>query len=68
MLLVGAVIHSSAALIVLALYFVPSIVAVVRKVTHQGCVVVINMFLGRTFVGWVVALAMACRTSSALGD
>ncbi len=65
---IGAVIHSSAALIVLALYFVPSIVAVVRKVTHQGSVIVINLFLGWTFVGWVVALAMACRTSSALGD
>jgi hypothetical protein len=26
-------------------------------------VVVINVFLGWTFVGWVVALAMACRTN-----
>lgn len=24
----------------------------------------INFFLGWTFVGWVVALAMACRTSN----
>jgi TRAP-type C4-dicarboxylate transport system permease large subunit len=67
-LLIGAVIHSFAALIVLALYFVPSIVAVARKVTHQGSVVVINLFLGWTFVGWVVALAMACRTSHAVRD
>jgi hypothetical protein len=26
-------------------------------------VVVINVFLGWAFVGWVVALAMACRTN-----
>lgn len=64
----GGVIHSSAFLIVLALYFLPSIVAVARKVTHQGSVVVINLFLGWTFVGWVIALAMACRTSRVLRD
>lgn len=64
----GGVVHSSAFLVVLALYFVPSIVAVARKVTHQGSVIVINLFLGWTFIGWVVALAMACRTSRVLRD
>jgi Ca2+/Na+ antiporter len=59
----GGVIHSSALLVVLALYFLPSIVALARKIRHQGSVVVINVFLGWTFVGWVVALAMACRTN-----
>ncbi|MFI4990736.1 MAG: superinfection immunity protein [Solirubrobacterales bacterium] len=63
----GGIIHSSALLVVLALYFLPSIVAVARKVTHQGSVIVINVFLGWTFVGWVVALAMACRTSRVPG-
>jgi hypothetical protein len=67
-LIMGGVIHSSAFLIVLVLYFLPSIVAVARKVTNQGSVVVINLFLGWTFVGWVIALAMACRTSRVLGD
>lgn len=60
---IGAVIHSSAFLIVLVLYFLPSVVAVARKVRHQGSVVVINLFFGWTFIGWVVALAMACRTT-----
>jgi hypothetical protein len=46
------------------LYFVPTIVAVARKVSNQGSVVVINLFLGWTLVGWVMALALACRTSS----
>ncbi len=66
--IMGGVIHSSAFLFVLALYFLPSIVAVARKVTHQGSVIVINLFLGWTFIGWVVALAMACRTSRVLPD
>jgi hypothetical protein len=64
----GGVIHSSAFLLVLVLYFLPSIIAVARKVMHQGSVVVINLFLGWTFVGWVIALAMACRTSRVLRD
>ncbi len=64
----GGVIHSSVLLVVLALYFLPSIVAVARKITHQGSVVVINVFLGWTFVGWVVALAMACRTNRVVRD
>ena len=48
----------------IGLYFLPTIVAIARKVTNQGSVFVINFFLGWTFVGWVVALAMACRTSN----
>jgi hypothetical protein len=65
-LVLAGAIHSSGLLLALALYFVPSIVAVARKVTHQGSVIVINLFLGWTFIGWVVALAMACRTSRAI--
>jgi hypothetical protein len=50
-------------LILLALgYFLPSIIASVRKVRNVGSVIVVNLFLGWTFIGWVVALAMAART------
>jgi hypothetical protein len=52
------------ALLLIGLYFLPTIVAVARKVTNQGSVAVINFFLGWTLLGWVVALAMACRTST----
>ena len=51
-------------LVALGLYFLPTIVAVSRKVPHMGSVVVINLFLGWTFIGWVVALAMAVRSRS----
>jgi len=46
----------------IAAYFVPVIVAWARHVPNRGSVTVINVFLGWTLIGWVVALAMACRT------
>ena len=43
-------------------YWVPSIVAVARRVPNVGSVIVIDLLLGWTVVGWVVAMAMACRS------
>jgi hypothetical protein len=51
-------------IVLLSLYFLPSIVAVLRKAPDTGSVIVLNLLLGWTFVGWVVALAMAARTGS----
>lgn len=45
-----------------AIYFIPTIVAGIRKVPNLGSVIVINLFLGWTLIGWVVALAMAARS------
>ncbi len=50
--------------LLLGLYFLPTIVAVNRKVVNTGSVVVVNVFLGWTLIGWVVALAMAARTTT----
>ena len=49
-------------LILLGLYFLPTIVGKVRGVPNLGSVAVINALLGFTLVGWVVALAMAARS------
>ncbi|AGG58308.1 hypothetical protein VPDG_00147 [Vibrio phage henriette 12B8] len=40
----------------IALYFLPAIVALVRN--HKNCVaiIILNVFLGWTFLGWVVSL------------
>jgi hypothetical protein len=38
-----------------------SIIAAVRKVHGTGQVIVVNLFLGWTAIGWVVALVMAFR-------
>jgi hypothetical protein len=43
-------------------YWIPTIVGAARHVPNLGSVVVINLFLGWTFIGWVVALAMAVRS------
>lgn len=50
-------------LLIISCYFVPTIVAVVRKVPNTVSVIVINVFAGWTFIGWVVALAMATRSA-----
>ncbi len=44
-------------LIALALYFLPSIIAVARSHRQVGPIVVINFFLGWTLIGWVLCLA-----------
>ena len=54
-------------LLLLIPYFVPSVVAVVREMPNKGSVIVVNVFLGWTFIGWVVALAMACGRKGEAG-
>ena len=49
-------------LLLIAAYFIPTIVGAIRSVPNIGSVVVVNVFLGWTFLGWVVALAMAARS------
>jgi len=58
----AGVIHNVAFLIVLGLYFLPTVVAFSRRVVNRGSVAVLNVFLGWTLIGWVIALAMAVRT------
>jgi hypothetical protein len=48
--------------VIIAAYWVPTFVAWRRHVPAKGQVLVVNLFLGWTFVGWVVALVMALRT------
>lgn len=45
--------------IVAIVYMLPTIVAMTRGTANRMSVAVVNVFLGWTFVGWVVALAMA---------
>ena len=47
-------------LIVLAgLYCLPIVAACIRCALHLNGIIVINLFLGWTLIGWVVALAWA---------
>jgi hypothetical protein len=47
------------AVVLAAIYFLPTIVAAIRGMPQTAPIVIINLFLGWTLVGWVVALAMA---------
>lgn len=43
-------------LVVLALYFVPAVVARFRKHPNYNAILLLNLFLGWTFLGWLAAL------------
>jgi hypothetical protein len=42
-----------------AFYFLPAIIAAVRHTHNAAAVLLLNLFLGWTVIGWVVALLMA---------
>ena len=46
-------------IISLAVYFLPTIIAAVRKKRNILATFLLNLFLGWTFIGWVVALVWA---------
>ena len=50
------VIRIALAVVALALYCVPSFIAVNRNKRNKNAIVALNLLLGWTFVGWVVAL------------
>ncbi len=45
--------------VIIGVYFAPSIVAIGRNARMVGAVVIINLALGWTGIGWIVALCMA---------
>ncbi len=45
--------------VIVGAYFLPSIVAKSRKKVNTGSIFVLNLFLGWTLLGWVVALVWA---------
>jgi len=45
--------------LLLVLYFVPTFVALSRGTPNKGSAIVVNVFLGWTIIGWVIALSMA---------
>ena len=47
-------------------YFIPTIVAISRDMHNKGSIIVVNVFLGWTLIGWVVALAIACGSNKSV--
>lgn len=59
----GAVVAIAWILTVVTLaYFLPWAIAATRGKSNQAAVGIVNFLLGWTFVGWVVALVMACTS------
>lgn len=48
-------------LVLIPVYFVPTIVALGRELPRKRPVVLVNVLLGWTVFGWFAALFMACR-------
>ena len=46
-------------LFLFALYFLPSLIASGRGLHQRGAILLVNLFLGWTFIGWIVALIWA---------
>ena len=44
------------------MYFLPSILAFARNKRDTTAIVLLNLFLGWTMIGWVVALVWAVKT------
>jgi len=47
--------------LVLAFYFLPTIIAIRRKSPHTTAVAILNFFLGVTLLGWIIALVLASK-------
>lgn len=48
----------------LAIYFLPAIIALSRKKNNRTAIILLNFFLGLTFIGWIAALVWACTTNN----
>lgn len=51
-------------IVALIIYLMPYIVADLRQTHNRNGVLVINLFLGWTVIGWLVAFFMACGSRS----
>ena len=50
--------------IMLALYFLPTIIAVYRKKRNLAPILLVNILLGWTVIGWIVSLVWAVSTET----
>ena len=55
----GSIFGIIAFIIGLIIYFIPTIVAVMRHHRNLLAIILVNLFLGWTFIGWIVALIWA---------
>lgn len=63
-MILGFIVGMGLVLALIALYFAPTIVAVVRKHRNIPAIATVNALLGWTFVGWVIALVWSVTNQS----
>lgn len=63
--LVALLLTTALIVVVLGLYWLPSIVACLRRSPNLSSVVVVNALLGWTVVGWFIALAKVIGSAGA---
>jgi len=51
------------AIFILCMYFLPAIIAALRRHHNQNAIFLTNLFFGWTVIGWVVALIWCSTTS-----
>lgn len=52
-----------AGLVGVGIYFLPSLIAVARQTHNTTGIFLLNLFLGWTGIGWIIALIMALVSS-----
>lgn len=50
-------------ILAIGLYFLPAIIAAARQTHNATAILLIDIFLGWTFIGWVAALIMAITSA-----
>lgn len=60
--IVAVIVVSDIVVLAGGLYLLPALIGWRRRVPDLGAVVVINLLLGWTLIGWAVALALALRS------
>jgi hypothetical protein len=50
-------------MVLLAAYFGPTLVAIMRKRHNTGAIFALNLFLGWTVLGWIIAFVWACTST-----
>jgi hypothetical protein len=53
-------------LVIIGIYFLPTIIA--GRHHNSSAIFVLNLLLGWTFIGWVIALVWACTKPSGNGN
>jgi hypothetical protein len=55
-------------IVVIILYLIPTYIAIQRKHPNVLPIAIINIFLGWTYIGWVITLAWACYKIEGIKD